>query len=290
MPIDKTNGPIELDENTRLRTVHTIQETRGQLDFLSMLVSRGECTPTAVNTHLAMLRNQFSELSRLLDAGETISRALDEARASNREAHQRIRDLEAQIRTGTTAAAATSRIRHLITAFNVWRCLHGFHHADISPTDFGIRVNLSSTVLTGPDDADERFVESGDAGLAMELSCVIPHLFGENSEWDMFTDRRSRAYLENTDANRARFDKLLREFPTVTRPTLLRTREPWTANPAISGFTSDREQDRFDLGVKFFLSYEQIERWLDEIQQKAAREKAMTVKNGKNGKEEGPDA
>ena len=64
MPIDKPNGPIELDENARLRTVHTIQETRGQLDFLSMLVSRGECTPAAVNTHLAMLRNQFSEIGR----------------------------------------------------------------------------------------------------------------------------------------------------------------------------------------------------------------------------------
>lgn len=281
MPEPKKNAPREttpivLDEKDRLAALKVIQETRNQLGFLYTLVSRDECTPQSANTHLSLLRNQFNDLSRLLDGGETISRALEQARADNRAANARIRDLESQLGAGVTAAAAMSRIRHLTSAFYTWMELHGFHYATVTHTDFGILTELSGEIETIQLPPDERVenITFGDRGLAMELAPVVPYLFGASSEWDVFSDRSTRWYLENTDANRARMNDLFREFPKVVKPQLVP--DPDGVCPAIHDFTSRRQENHFDLGTKIFLSYEEIERWLQE-----ASEKAKALKEGR---------
>lgn len=265
MPDENPGKFLVLDEDAKHKVLKALQENNQQLSFLYTLIARDECTPDSVKTHLALFRHHFNNLSALLDGGETLFKELDDMQQDLRTANQRIRDLEAQMGAQLTAVAAGSRIRAITNMFYTWLSLRGFHYARIEHTDFGIRAKISSEIETEYSSEYERLdVTFGDKGMAIEIGSLVPHAFAPASGWDVFSDKSTRTYLENTDNNRDKLYELFRDFPAIKAHQLIKE----TLDTPINGFASRREGAHYDLSTDVFLSYECVEKWYNGLLEK----------------------
>lgn len=201
------NKALGLTPQERADAIEEIKKLHSQTAFLAELLQMDKCNADEAKCHMDLIRHAHDSLAGLLKT-DALSTALDQAHATCREYSARIHELEGQLGSGTTAAAAMARLKQCEDWFSTWYQMLGWHWMKTDWGPYGLQFETSEEIEHPPVLPEN--TTFGDKTLAVAIDGTVPYEFlNYDLKKDTFHD-----FILDTQANHERIlDLFKRTFP-----------------------------------------------------------------------------
>lgn len=237
-----SDGPVNMTIETSGEAFRTIQHLRQSLAFFSTQLADGKLMKSDVQTHMSLIRQSYDDMARLLNHGDVLSKELEETQALCRAANQRCRELEQQLGQSVTAKAVEAGLKRLITIFEAWYELAGFHYAKIEVNPYGCLLCDFSSQIALEETRRER---NRTDEYRQILENKVPYLFKDtpDKKFDLQKDTYHNDLMD-TDNN---------------KKLLTTAFNNWFPNSSIYGYKTRKDRGQFLLSVQIRIEFQDIE-------------------------------
>lgn len=218
-PIDTTL--LKLDQENTNTVQKAMCDIQNVINMGYQYMQDGVLTKDTAALVMKTIENAMDDMSVPFEYQSARQKEQDERLAMLRSANQRVRELETQLgqMNINNPDAIKSGMLHFMQLFQIWYEACGFHYASVERiSEYGyFTFDFSTEVETERDKVDKYIRSDPELGkIAAKIYDSVPHLFGENSEYNLVRDGYRCEILGSENNQTLLTDLFKRWFPKYT--------------------------------------------------------------------------
>lgn len=218
-PIDTTL--LKLNETNKKTVQHAMSDIQSVIQMGYQYMQDDVLTKDTAILIIKTIENAMNDMKDPFEYQSANQKEQDEQLIRLRNANRRIRELETQLGqiTANNPDVTKAGMQHFMHLFQIWYAACGFHYASTERiSEYGyITFDFSPEVETTRETID-KYIKSDPelAKIADKIYASVPHLFGENSNYDLVHDGYRCEILGSEQNQNLLTDLFKKWFPNHT--------------------------------------------------------------------------